>query len=342
MDEESIQSLNTSILCEASDTDLETNNQENISLNEKSFVINSLPNDAQFGPENKISAELEEWKNNFEVWRYEKQLQLYELFNIIENSTLSILHNGSCAFLKILAYYNHEVIAKKADLTFQKDRETFANSQFFILFRKFLTINEKWLDETLNRMFLCVRRVEQSIHSNENLTEISLRALLTEYFKISISYNNSLKNSADEEEKLSRFHINFTKQILPANSLKQMEESGNMSDFSKQVDKVNQLKVAMELELKNKQEIINKLRTIATDWLNYVKLIDPLYTDNAAENRMIFEPMQAAAQASSAPMISHASSAAHLFTPATFYYLPLVVSPVDVINQPHNPTFYSM
>lgn len=342
LDEGSIQSLNTSILCEASDTDLETNNQENISLDEKSFVINSLPNDEQFGPDNKISAELEEWKNNFEVWRYEKQLQLYELFNIIENSTLSILHNGSCAFLKILAYYNHEVIAKKADLTFQKDRETFTNSQFFILFRKFLAINEKWLDETLNRMFLCIRRVEQSIHNNENLREISLRALLTEYFKISISYNHSLKNLADEEEKLSRFHINFTKQILPANSLKQMEEAGNMSEFSRQVDKVNQLKVAMELELKNKQEIIYKLRTIAPDWLNYVKLIDPLYTDNAAENRINFEPMQAAAQASPAPMISYGSSAAHLVTPATFYYLPPVVSPVDVIDQPHNPIFYSI
>ncbi|WP_342227758.1 hypothetical protein [Rickettsiella endosymbiont of Rhagonycha lignosa] len=350
LNEENIQSINPSISGEDSDiVDLEKINQKNLLL-DNTTNVNHLPSSLYSENDNKnLITDLEEWKNNFEAWKYEKKIQLYKLFNIIENSTLSILQNGAPAFLKILTYYHQEIIGKKFDLTRLKDKKCFLNSDTIAKLREFLIANEQWLDETLNRMNACIGRVHQSIHNNENLIEISLHALLTEYFKISLSYNNSLKNLMNEEEKLSRFHMNFTKQILPASSLKQMEETINMPDFSKQVDKVNQLKVAMGLEYENKQKIIDKLGIIAPDWLNYVKLIDPLYEDNIAESVISPEPsIIQAANVVPLEVASYGPSKVHISTPPAFYYL--LPSPAVYVSdvmvqpgvQPNNQIFYSM
>lgn len=283
---------------------------------------------------NNLIKKLEEEQSEFESWKYKKNLQLLELFNVIESSTLVILCNGSNAFLKILSYYHQELITKSTDLTLQKEKIMyFIEVAALESFLKCLIVQGQWLDETQKRIVSCIDRVKNSFQSSENLTDISPRALLTEYLKLTINSKNSQKLLIAEEEKLTLLYSNFTKQVLPANSLQQVQEKVNVTELSKQVDKVNQLKISIELGHINKQKILNKLRSIAPDQVKHIYQIDPLHEMNAESHIKNLEIASVSSEVA-VPFISQ-----QLAECVTFYSPALVVY---TAVQPSNQLFYSM
>jgi hypothetical protein len=316
--------------------------QKNLSNNSNSINITLLQ-------------DYEIWKLEFDKWKHEKNIQLYKLFHIIESCSKSVLNNSANAFLKYLSLHQYELVEKHSELKKRQNQiiSFFKDSAKSKLFTSYLTQYQKWFDEIFQRIIVCRTLILQneqnsviqessrlSSHFADNRAEFN--NLLTFYLGATDRYNKLRDNLSDEENKLNDLNRNFIKQILMIGSLDGMEKEDKvLSDFSKQLDSVNQLKLAIEQEFETKQKIKEKLLLIASPEIVkfYLSRIDPYDADSLKNTENYLLPTQAAASCS-APLTPQENLV--YSAPAAFYYLPQpVIYPVDVV-QPHNQIFYSM
>ncbi|MFZ0219051.1 MAG: hypothetical protein WAL30_02455 [Candidatus Aquirickettsiella sp.] len=167
------------------------------------------------------------------------------------------------------------------------------------------------------------------------------KELLTFYLGATDKYNKFRHNLINEENKLNNLNRNFIKQILKLGSLDEINSEANvLFDFSKQLDSVKQLKLAIEQEFETKQRVKNKLLLIAKPEIVkfYLNRIDPYDADSLeiAENHF---PLQSTITTSYVVPTLPMPQEYNVCTTAAFFY-PSVVS--VGVGQPHSQTFYSM
>lgn len=247
-----------------------------------------------------ILDEYENWNIEFEKWKYEKNLKLYKLFHVIESCSMSVLMNTANAFLKYLSFYEREFVEKKSELIAQKEQiiSFFEKSDKITILINYLCQHEKWLDSVFHRIAICRAIIHQN--DNEAVTaefprlpslladnRAEFNSLLAFYLGSADKYNKFRDDLAFEEGKLYDLNRNFVKKIITIGSLEGAESEGNvLSEFSEQMDKVNQLKLAIEQEYENKKRIKAKLVSIANPEIVkfYLSRIDPCDAETIKAN----------------------------------------------------------
>ncbi len=247
-----------------------------------------------------ILEEYENWSIGFEKWKYEKNLKLCKLLYVIESCSMSVLNNSGHAFLKYLALYEQEFVEKKSELIVQKEKiiSFFEKSDQVAILVNYLSQYEKCLDSILYRVTVCralILRDDNGVVITESVRLPSLLAdnraefnsLLAFYLGSTDKYNKFRDDLRFEENKLCDLNRNFVKQILTITSLKGVGDEGNvLSEFSEQMDKVNQLKLAIEQEYENKKCIKAKLVSIVNPEIVkfYLNRIDPCEAETIKAN----------------------------------------------------------
>lgn len=294
------------------------------------------------------------WKLEFDKWKNEKNTQLYKLFHIIESCSKSVLDNSANAFLKYLSLHQYELVEKHSEIKKRQNQiiSFFKDSAKSKVFAGYLTQYQKWFDETFHRIIICRTLILQNEQNSviqesprlpssfaDNRAEFN--NLLTFYLGATDRYNKLRDDLMDEENKLNDLNRNFIKQIFVIGSLDGIEKEDKvLSDFSQQLDIVNQLKLAIEQEFEAKLKIKEKLTLLASPEIVkfYLSRIDPYDADSLKNTENHLLPIQAAASCV-VPMTPQESNV--YLAPAAFYYLPQpVIYPVDVV-QPQQ-LFYSM
>ena len=326
------------------------NNQEPLNvekklIEEEIFIDASLNNRSNNSglPDMTLLQDYEAWNFEFEKWKNDKNAQLYKLFHIIENCSKTVLMSSANAFLKYLSLHQNDLIEKNDELNKRKNQI----SSFFNdpaknkLFISYLTQYLNWFDEIFQRIIVCRTLILQN-EQNPEIQEsprlpssfannrAEFNNLLTFYLGATDKYNKFRDNLINEEKELNNLNRNFIKQILSLGSLDEMEEDNVLSGFSKQLDRVNQLKLAIEQEFETKQKIKEKLSLIASPEIVkfYLSRIDPCDADSLKTVGSDLFPPQFPAIASCGP--------------STFYYLPpSAVGPIDGA-QSYSQIFYTM
>ncbi|MFI0455692.1 MAG: hypothetical protein ACH34P_05450 [Candidatus Rickettsiella isopodorum] len=325
------------------------NNQEPLNvekklIEEEIFIDASLNNRSNNSglPDMTLLQDYEAWNFEFEKWKNDKNAQLYKLFHIIENCSKTVLMSSANAFLKYLSLHQNDLIEKNDELNKRKNQI----SSFFNdpaknkLFISYLTQYLNWFDEIFQRIIVCRTLILQN-EQNPEIQEsprlpssfannrAEFNNLLTFYLGATDKYNKFRDNLINEEKELNNLNRNFIKQILSLGSLDEMEEDNVLSGFSKQLDRVNQLKLAIEQEFETKQKIKEKLSLIASPEIVkfYLSRIDPCDADSLKTVGSLFPPQF--------PAIASCG-------PSTFYYLPpSAVGPIDGA-QSYSQIFYTM
>jgi hypothetical protein len=294
----------------------------------------------------------EAWDLEFEKWKNEFNLKLYELFHIIESGSKAVLHGSSKAFLNCLSRYQKEVSEKNDILKEKKNQiSLYLKDSNQTLIINYLAQRQKWFDEIFQRIILCRTLIQQ----NEDDPEVQatprlpsaladnraeFNNLLAFYLGATDKYNKFLDKLTSEEAKLTDLNRNFIKLMLgPLDEM--VSEANVLSDFSKQLDCVNQLKLAIEQEFQTKQKIKEKLTLLASPEIVkfYLNRIDPYDADSLKNMENDLPSTGATAEA-----IYHNTIAPQLnvcTVPAAFYYsppLPIIPSLEVIPSQP----FYSM
>lgn len=326
------------------------NNQEPLNvekklIEEEIFIEASLNNRSNNSslPDMTLLQDYEAWNFEFEKWKNDKHTQLYKLFHIIENCSKTVLMSSANAFLKYLSLHQNDLIEKNDELNKRKNQISYffndlAKNKLFI---SYLTQYLKWFDEIFQRIIVCRTLILQN-EQNPEIQEsprlpssfannrAEFNNLLTFYLGATDKYNKFRDNLINEESKLTNLNRNFIKQILSLGSLDEMEEDNVLFGFSKQLDRVNQLKLAIEQEFETKQKIKEKLSLIASPEIVkfYLSRIDPCDADSLKTVRSdLFPPQFPAIASCDAP---------------TFYYLPpSAVGPIDGA-QSYSQIFYTM
>ncbi len=111
-----------------------------------------------FNLDNKIFLEnYESWNINFEKWKNEKHIKLYELFHIVESCSKTVLNNSANAFLKYLFLHQNELFEKNTELKNCQSKIIlfFKDSAQSLLFINYLTQYQEWFDEVIQRIIVC-------------------------------------------------------------------------------------------------------------------------------------------------------------------------------------------
>lgn len=294
----------------------------------------------------------EAWDLEFEKWKNEFNSKLYELFHIIESGSKAVLNGSSKAFLKCLSRYQEEVSEKNDILKEKKNQiSLYLNDSNQTLIINYLAQRQKWFDEIFQRIILCRTLIQQNEDDPEVQATPRLRSaladnraefnnLLTFYLGATDKYNKFRDKLTSEEAKLTDLNRNFIKLML--GPLDEMVDDANvLSDFSKQLDCVNQLKLAIEQEFQTKQKIKEKLTLLASPEIVkfYLNRIDPYDADSLKNIENDLPSTGATLEA-----IYHNTIAPQLnvcTVPAAFYYSPPlpIIDYLEVI--PSQP-FYSM
>ncbi|MGC1854852.1 MAG: hypothetical protein WA659_05730 [Candidatus Aquirickettsiella sp.] len=297
----------------------------------------------------------EDWNLDFEKWKNENQTKLYELFHIVESCSKSVLNGSGKAFLKCLSQYQKEFSAKNDELRMKKSQISlyFEGSNQVLL--SYLAQYQKWFDEIFHRIILCRTLILQN--ENDPVVQESPRLpsaladnraefknLLTFYLGATDEYNKLRDDLIIEENKLNSLNRNFIKQTLMLGSLDRMDNKANgLSDFSKQLDRVNQLKLAIEQKFEIKQKIKKKLSLLTTPEVVkfYLSRIDPCDADSLKNTENYLSSIQTTIATNCVvPILVQECNVCAI--PATFYCLPSPpVYPVDGV-QLHHPIYYSM
>lgn len=247
----------------------------------------------------------EAWDLEFEKWKNEFNSKRYELFHIIESGSKAVLNGSSKAFLKCLSRYQEEV-SEKNDILKEKKNQIglYLNDSNQTLIINYLAQRQKWFDEIFQRIILCRTLIQQ----NEDDPEVQatprlpsaladnraeFNNLLTFYLGATDKYNKFRDKLTSEEAKLTDFNRNFIKLMLgPLDEM--VDEANVLSDFSKQLDCVNQLKLAIEQEFQTKQKIKEKLTLLASPEIVkfYLNRIDPYDADSLKIWKMICPPLE--------------------------------------------------
>lgn len=293
----------------------------------------------------------EAWDLEFEKWKNEFNSKLYELFHIIESGSKAVLNGSSKAFLKCLSRYQEEVSEKNDILKEKKNQiSLYLNDSNQTLIINYLAQRQKWFDEIFQRIILCRTLIQQ----NEDDPEVQatprlpsaladnraeFNNLLTFYLGATDKYNKFRDKLTSEEAKLTDLNRNFIKLMLgPLDEM--VDEANVLSDFSKQLDCVNQLKLAIEQEFQTKQKIKEKLTLLASPEIVkfYLNRIDPYDADslkNMGNDASTGATLEAIYHNTIAPQLNVCT------VPAAFYYSPPlpIIDYLEVI--PSQP-FYSM
>lgn len=294
----------------------------------------------------------ETWNLEFEQWKNEKNVRLYELFHMIENCSKVILNSTDQAFLKCLFLYEKELTDKNDSLK-EKENEIslyLKNSSQVGMVVNYFAQRQKWFDEIFQRIIFCRALLLQ----NKDLViqecprfpsaladnRAEFNRLLTFYLSATHKYNKFRDNLFNEENKLNHLNQSFIKLML--GSLDKIDnEAQVLSDFSKQLDRVNQLKLAIEQEFETKQKIKEKLTWFASpDVVKfYLSRIDPYDADTLKNSANDLFPNEAKA----APNYYNATMLPHytINSAPVAFYLP-VTYPVEVVAPMTNQLFYSM
>lgn len=337
--------------------------QEQIIVEEKLKAESISIEVAQKNPSNNSNAasktlleDYENWSIDFDQWKNENHTKLYELFHIIETCSKSILNNSDKAFLECLSLYQKELSAKNDELRKKKylinPYLEGSNQALLSYFAKY----QKWFDEIFRRIILCRTLILQNendpvVQESPRLTSAladnraEFNSLLTFYLGATDKYNKFRDDLISEEDKLNNLNRNFIKQILRLGSLDETDNKNCvLSDFSKQLDRVNQLKLAIEQEFETKQKIKEKLSLLASpEVVNfYLSRIDPYDAEGLKVAENYLPSIQATTTTNCvAPTLAQECN---ICTPAAFYYLPPsmpIVYPNDGA-QPCHQIYYSM
>ncbi|WP_342220181.1 hypothetical protein [Rickettsiella endosymbiont of Miltochrista miniata] len=336
--------------------DVEKKSAEESLLTE--FTEENLSNNSNLASKNLLE-DYERWNVDFEVWKNEKHTKLYELFHIIETCSKSVLDSSAKAFLTCLSFYQEECAVKNDELRMKENQITpyFKSSNQTKVMISYLSQYQKWFDEVFHRILLCRTLILQNednpvVQESPRLpspladNRAEFKNLLTFYLGATDKYNKFRDDLISEENELNNLNRSFIKQILMLGSLNGMDNEENvLSDFSKQLDRVNQLKLAIEQEFETKQKIKEKLSLLASPEIVkfYLSRIDPSDADSLKNPENYLPPIETTNNTNCVFPIP--SPEYNIYTaPTTFYYLPSpmpAVYPVDMV-QPHNPIFYSM
>lgn len=324
-------------------------NDEKKLTDENKLIEESKKNLSNANPNNiNLLKDYETWNLEFEKWKGEKHTRLYELFHIIESCSKSVLYNSDKAFLKCLALYQKEFFDKNNELKEKANQINlyFKSSNHAKIMISYLFQYQKWFDEIFQRIIFCRTLIFQNednpiVQESPRLpssladNRAEFKSLLTFYLGATDRHNKFRDDLIREENKLNNLNRSFIKQILMLGSLDGMDDKDNvLSDFSKQLDRVNQLKLAIEQEFETKHKMKEKLSLIASPEIVkfYLSRIDPHDADS------LKNPTQAAGCAvPMTPQVSNACAAA----PTMFYCMPQLVSYPDVVD-PRSQIFYSM
>ena len=263
-------------------------------------VVNKTLSDQEKILNKTILEGYENWNIGFEKWKYEKSLKLYKLLHVIESCAMSVLNNSGNAFLKYLSLYKREFVEKKSELMLQKEQiiSFFDKSDKARVLTNYLYQYEEWLDSILHRITVCRALILQNdnqavIVESPRLPSLladnraEFNSLLAFYLGSTDKYNKFRDDLSIEENKLSDLNRSFVKQVLTMVSLAGVEKEGNvLAEFSEQMDKVSQLKLAIEQEYENKKRIKAKLVSIANPEIVkfYLSRIDPCDAETIKAN----------------------------------------------------------
>jgi hypothetical protein len=340
-------------------------NQESVTIEKKLTEENILFEPSQENPSNNLNLpevtllqNYEVWDLEFGKWKNEKNAKLYELFHIIESCSKLVLNSSDKAFLKYLSLYQKELSDKNDELKEKKNQIIFyfkSSNQARIVIN-YLFQYQKWFDEIFQRIILCRTLILQN--ENDPVVRESPRLpssladhraefnnLLTFYVGATDKYNKFRDNLINEESKLNNLNRKFIKQVLMLGSLDGIDNEENiLSDFSKQLDRVNQLKLAIEQEYETKQKIKDKLFLLANAEIVkfYLSRIDPCDANNLKNPENFYLPCIQPTAATNCVVSTSSQECSICTAPAAFYCLPpFSVYPVDVVVQPSQ-IFYSM
>ncbi len=257
----------------------------------------------------------------FEKWKNEFNSKPYELFHVIESCSKTILNGSGKAFLKCLSLYQKEVSEKNDILKEKKNQISLylKDSNQAPLVANYLAQRQKWFDEILQRITRCRTLILQNeddpeVQASPRLpsaladNRAEFNNLLTFYLRATDKYNKFCDKLISEEVKLNDLNRNFIKLMLGP-----LDESANeanvLSGFSKQLDCVNQLRLAIDQEFQTKQKIKEKLTLLASPEIVkfYLNCIDPYDAESLKNMENELPSTQAIASASyhntAAPLI---------------------------------------
>lgn len=297
----------------------------------------------------------ETWDFEFGKWKNEKNIKMYELFHIIESCSKTVLTSSDKAFLKCLSLYQKELSDKNDELREKKNQITicFKDSNQARIVTSYLAQYQKWFDEIFQRIILCKTLILQNendpvvqesprLPSSSADNRAEFKNLLTFYLSATNKYNKFRNDLISEENKLINLNRKFIKHVLMLGSDGMSNQDNVLSDFSKQLDRVNQLKLAIEQEFETKQKIKKKLTLFSSPETVkfYLSRIDPYDADlENAENYLL--PIEAITPTNYIPTSSQECNTCP--RPITFCQMPFfsTVYPVNEI-QTNNQIFYSM
>lgn len=285
-----------------------------------------------------ILQDYEAWDLEFEKWKNEFNSKLYELFHIIEICSKEILNGSGKAFLNCLSLY-HKKVSEKNDILKEKKNQItlyIKNSNQPLLMLNNLAQRQKWFDEIFQRIDLCKTLILQN--EDEPMVQESSRLpsssadnraefynLLTFYVRATNKYNKLRDELIIEKAKLNDLNRSFIKLMLVPLDV-EINEANGLSDFSKQLDRVNQLKLAIEKEFETKQKIKQKLSLLANPEIvyDYLNCIDPY----DAESLKMENDLPSTQVIASASYHNTAAPPSSVCIAPSFYYLP----PLPVVS----------
>jgi hypothetical protein len=299
----------------------------------------------------------EAWDVEFEKWKNVQNPKLYELFHVIESCSKSVLNGSNKAFLKCLSLYQKECADKNDELKEKKNQIDLylKNSKEGEIVITYLAQHQKWFDEIFQRIALCRTLILQNeeglvIQESPRLpsaladNRAEFNNLLTFYLGATDKYNKFRDDLISEENKLNNLNRNFIKLML--GSLNQITNEANvLSDFSKQLDRVNQLKLVIEQEYETKQKIKEKLTLLTSPEIVkfYISRIDPCDADYFKNEDTYLQAVEVPTTAAANYFIPATPQSNICTLPAAFYYTPSmpVCYSAEVVPS-NNQLFYSM
>lgn len=300
--------------------------------------------------------DFETWNLEIENWKNDKHIQLYKLFNIIENCSRAVLINTGNAFLKYLSLHQNDLIEKNDECKKRKDQiiSLFNDPAKIKFFTDYLLQYLKWFDEIFERINVCRILILQNEHNSEIKVSPRLPSsfadnraefnnLLTFYLRATDKYNKSQDNLVKEENKLNNLNRKFIKQILALGSLESLADDKVLSDFNIQLSIVNQLKLIIEQEFETKQKIKKKLSLLASPEIIkfYLRRIDPCDADSLIATEKYTFPFQSVGiESYVAPTTLQECKTWE--TPCAFYYLPSPVVYSSEVTQSNCQIFNSI
>ncbi len=277
-------------------------------LMEKSNSIESLEKQDQTDNlNNDLLKQYEIWNFEFEKWKSEKNTDIYKLFYIIESGSSILLKRNNNAFLKYLSLYHNEFLIKNNELKkYESQLLHYSHDLATPPIQTYPNQHQQWFNECFQRINFSKTLLLQnkdnlimqefcSLPSSFADNRVEFNNLLIFYMNATRKYNQLHVDLINEESKLNNLNRKFVNQAFHLASLDQKDcEANVLSDFSAQLDKVSQMKLAIEQEFETKQKIKKKLFLLGDSSLVnfYLSRIDPrdIYASEASKNYLPTTP----------------------------------------------------